>query len=124
MKMENEICAPSDGKITGVNVRKGDSVETRALLCTMRKRVWRCRMFKKKNKNLHRALVALMVLGLLVCLCFTFASAASQPDSSSAAETAAVEDQGAQSNSEAMTNFLNQAGIATLIHNATGNRSS
>lgn len=63
-------------------------------------------MFKKKNKNLHRALVALMVLGLLVCLCFTFASAASQPDSSSAAETAAVEDQGAQSNSEAMTNFL------------------
>ena len=45
-------------------------------------------MFKKKNKNLHRALVALMVLGLLVCLCFTFASAASQPDSSSAAETA------------------------------------
>ena len=75
-------------------------------------------MFKKKNKNLHRALVALMVLGLLVCLCFTFASAASQPDSSSAAETAAVEDQGAQSNSEAMTNFLNQAGIATLIHNA------
>ena len=28
-------------------------------------------MFKKKNKNLHRALIALMVLGLLVCLCFT-----------------------------------------------------
>ena len=24
-------------------------------------------MFKKKNKNLHRALIALMVLGLLVC---------------------------------------------------------
>lgn len=35
MKMENEICAPSDGKITGVNVRKGDSVETQALLCTI-----------------------------------------------------------------------------------------
>ena len=33
-------------------------------------------MFKKKNKNLHRALIALMVLGLLVCLCFTLASAA------------------------------------------------
>ena len=32
-------------------------------------------MFKKKNKNLHRALIALMVLGLLVCLCFTLASA-------------------------------------------------
>lgn len=35
MKMENEICAPSDGKVTGVNVRKGDSVETQALLCTI-----------------------------------------------------------------------------------------
>lgn len=76
-------------------------------------------MFKKKNKNLHRALIALMVLGLLVCLCFTLASAATaEPDSSSAAETAAAEEQGAQSNTEAMTNFLNQAGIATLIHNA------
>ena len=76
-------------------------------------------MFKKKNKNLHRALIALMVLGLLVCLCFTLASAATaELDSSSAAETTAVEEQGAQSNTEAMTNFLNQAGIATLIHNA------
>lgn len=76
-------------------------------------------MFKKKNKNLHRALIALMVLGLLVCLCFTLASdATAEPDSSSAAETTAVEEQGAQSNTEAMTNFLNQAGIATLIHNA------
>ena len=76
-------------------------------------------MFKKKNTNLHRALIALMVLGLLVCLCFTLASAATaEPDSSSAAETTAVEEQGAQSNTEAMTNFLNQAGIATLIHNA------
>lgn len=76
-------------------------------------------MFKKKNKNLHRALIALMVLGLLVCLCFTLASAATaEPDSSSAAETTAVEEQGAQSNTEAMTNFLNQAGIVTLIHNA------
>ena len=76
-------------------------------------------MFKKKNKNLHRALIALMVLGLLVCLCFTLASAATaEPDSSSAAETTAAEEQGAQSNAEAMTNFLNQAGIATLIHNA------
>ena len=35
MKMENEIKAPCDGKITGVNVRKGDSVETAALLCTI-----------------------------------------------------------------------------------------
>lgn len=35
MKMENEIMAPCNGKITGVNVRKGDSVETAALLCTI-----------------------------------------------------------------------------------------
>ena len=35
MKMENEIVAPCDGKVTGVNVRKGDSVETAALLCTI-----------------------------------------------------------------------------------------
>ena len=35
MKMENEIMAPCDGKVTGVNVRKGDSVETAALLCTI-----------------------------------------------------------------------------------------
>ena len=34
MKMENEIQAPCDGKVTGVNVRKGDTVETQALLCT------------------------------------------------------------------------------------------
>ena len=35
MKMENEIQAPCDGKVTGVNVRKGDTVETQALLCTI-----------------------------------------------------------------------------------------
>lgn len=35
MKMENEIQAPCDGKVTGMNVRKGDSVETQALICTI-----------------------------------------------------------------------------------------
>lgn len=35
MKMENEIMASCDGKVTGINVRKGDSVETAALLCTI-----------------------------------------------------------------------------------------
>ena len=35
MKMENEIHAPCDGKVTGVNVGKGDTVETQALLCTI-----------------------------------------------------------------------------------------
>lgn len=35
MKMENEIQAPCDGTITSVGVRKGDSVETQALICTI-----------------------------------------------------------------------------------------
>ena len=35
MKMENEIQAPCDSKITGMNVRKGDTVETQALICTI-----------------------------------------------------------------------------------------
>ena len=35
MKMENEIQAPCDGTITALNVRKGDSVETQALICTI-----------------------------------------------------------------------------------------
>ncbi|MBQ7872153.1 MAG: acetyl-CoA carboxylase biotin carboxyl carrier protein subunit [Oscillospiraceae bacterium] len=35
MKMENEIYAPCDGNVTSVNVRKGDSVETQALICTI-----------------------------------------------------------------------------------------
>ena len=35
MKMENEIMAPCDGTVTSVNVRKGDSVETQALICTI-----------------------------------------------------------------------------------------
>lgn len=35
MKMENEIQAPCDGTVTSVGVRKGDSVETQALICTI-----------------------------------------------------------------------------------------
>ncbi|MDR0889869.1 MAG: biotin/lipoyl-binding protein [Oscillospiraceae bacterium] len=35
MKMENEIPAPVDGKIAGLRARKGDSVETNALFCTI-----------------------------------------------------------------------------------------
>ncbi|MBE6927789.1 MAG: acetyl-CoA carboxylase biotin carboxyl carrier protein subunit [Ruminococcaceae bacterium] len=35
MKMENEILAPCDGTVSGVNVRKGDSVETQALICSI-----------------------------------------------------------------------------------------
>lgn len=35
MKMENEIQAPCDGTVTSVGVRKGDSVETQALIATI-----------------------------------------------------------------------------------------
>ena len=35
MKMENEILAPCDGTVSSVSVRKGDSVETQALICTI-----------------------------------------------------------------------------------------
>ena len=35
MKMENEILAPCDGTVTSVCVKKGDSVETQALICTI-----------------------------------------------------------------------------------------
>ena len=35
MKMENEIMAPCDGKVTAVAVTKGAAVESGALLCTI-----------------------------------------------------------------------------------------
>ena len=35
MKMENEIQAPCDGTVAGISVRKGDSVETQALICSI-----------------------------------------------------------------------------------------
>ncbi|MDD6643021.1 MAG: biotin/lipoyl-binding protein [Firmicutes bacterium] len=35
MKMENQIQAPCDGTVTSVCVKKGDSVETQALICTI-----------------------------------------------------------------------------------------
>ena len=35
MKMENEIQSPCDGTVSGLNVRKGDSVETQALICSI-----------------------------------------------------------------------------------------
>jgi biotin carboxyl carrier protein len=32
MKMENEICAPCDGKVVSVAVKKGDAVDTGSLM--------------------------------------------------------------------------------------------
>ena len=75
----------------------------------------------KKNKKLHRALIAMMVLCCLVCLCFTFAYAAGSEDDAvpEAEQTAVVtEAQGASSNSEAISNFLNDTGIARMVKQA------
>ena len=75
----------------------------------------------KKNKKLHRAVVAMMVLCCLVCLCFTFAYAAGdENDAAPAAEptTDVAEQQGASSNTEAITNFVNETGIAQMIRQA------
>ena len=80
----------------------------------------------KKNKNVHRAMIALLVLGFLVCMCFTLAAAASEEPAEDLpvenvqivmATDESTEPDGAQSNTEAMTNFLNQTGIAKLIKN-------
>ena len=35
MKMENEILAPCDGTVTGLQVSKGASVESDALICSI-----------------------------------------------------------------------------------------
>ena len=82
----------------------------------------------KNNKKMHRLMIALLVLGLLVCLCMTFASAAGKAredadavvvtSAEPAADTAvAVDEKGATSNAEALTNFLDQTGIMMIIHN-------
>ena len=88
----------------------------------------------KNNRKMHRLMIGLLVLGLLVCLCFTFASAASQeedlPDLGATAESPEAteevtqdatqeatqeESTGATSNSEALLNFLDQTGIKMII---------
>ena len=35
MKMENEIMAPCDGKVTSVSTSKGSAVESGTVLCTI-----------------------------------------------------------------------------------------
>ena len=86
----------------------------------------------KKNKKLHRALIAMMVLCCLVCLCFTFAYAAeesgvqdntaSSTEAPASTETAAPTEEdsakGASSNAEAITNFLDDTGIMQLVRSA------
>ena len=76
----------------------------------------------KKNKNLHRAMIALLVLAFLVCMSFVlWAGAEEAPTQQVEAEllvspvsTAA---EGAQTNGEALENFINDTGIMRLIHN-------
>ena len=79
----------------------------------------------KNNKKMHRLMIALLVLGLLVCLCFTFASAAGKAYETAGEDTAieavaaeATNGKGAGSNAEAIKNFLNDTGIMKMIRNA------
>ena len=79
----------------------------------------------KNNKKMHRLMIALLVLGLLVCLCFTFASAAGKAyetagDDTAAEATAIKTDDGEEaiSNKQALLNFIDQAGITMLIKEA------
>lgn len=76
----------------------------------------------KKNKNLHRALIALIVLGCLVCTSFVLWAGAEEEAATDTATpivvTSAEDTQGAQSNGEALQNFLDQTGIMQLIHQA------
>ena len=76
----------------------------------------------KKNKNLHRALVALIVLGCLVCTSFVLWAGAEEEaatDTAAPMITASAEEtKGAQSNGEALQNFLEQTGIMMLIRQA------
>ncbi len=82
----------------------------------------------KNNKKLHRAMVAMLVLAFLVCMCFVLWAGAeeapAQEGSTAISVTmsvdaaAPVETKGAQSNDEALMNFLEQTGIMMLIRNA------
>ena len=70
----------------------------------------------KNNKKLHRALGALVVLAFLVCMSFVlWAGAEEAPATDTAVVTTAQT--GAQSNGEALENFLNQTGITMMIKN-------
>ena len=77
----------------------------------------------KNNKKLHRLTIGMLVLGLLVCLCFTLAAAAA-PNADDAADEVTLtavnetEEKGAESNGEALMNFIDQTGIMNMIHNA------
>ena len=76
----------------------------------------------KKNKNLHRAMIALLVLAFLVCMSFVHWAGAEEAPAQqveaqllvSPVSTAA---EGAQTNGEALENFINDTGIMRLIHN-------
>ncbi len=88
----------------------------------------------KHNKKARRGLIAILVLAMLVCLCVSFASAAEKTktqadmklneeetqeiveEPADEADTADAP-QGAQSNGEALENFVEQTGLMTLIKN-------
>ena len=75
----------------------------------------------KKNKNLHRTLIAVLVLACLVCTCFAFSVFAeddAEPEGQLlvSSNPAAEDAENDITNGEAIENFANQTGIAKLAH--------
>ena len=71
-------------------------------------------MFRNNNK-LRRCVIGLLILALLTCLCFTFASANEAEEA--VLTIGAVTEEG-KSNGEAVEEFVNQTGIMKLINGA------
>ncbi len=68
----------------------------------------------KQNNAMRRCFVGLLILALLACLCFTFASAA---EDDAMLLSAPVEEEG-KTNSEAVEEFVNQTGVMKLVNSA------
>ena len=82
----------------------------------------------KKNKNLHRTLIAVLVLACLVCSCFALSAfAEEEPEATEPegqlliaanpnAEESVETTEEAKTNGEAIADFADQTGIAMLAH--------
>ena len=68
----------------------------------------------KQSNAMRRCLVGLLILALLTCLCFTFASAAEETTQSAQATA----EQSEKTNGEAVEEFVNQTGVMKLVNSA------
>ncbi len=68
----------------------------------------------KNSKKMRRCVIGLMILALLTCLCFTFASAAEEE---AVLLVAPMEEEG-KTNGEAVEEFVNQTGVMKLVNSA------